>query len=44
MAASERRRACGVETFVVDSLQGFTALVNWGRTGRGARPAGVPGL
>lgn len=44
MAAAERRRACGVETFVVDSLQGFTALVNWGRTGRGARPAVVPGL
>jgi len=34
VAAAERRAACGVETYLVDSVDDFTALVNWARTGR----------
>ena len=34
IAAAERRAACGVETYLVDSVDDFTALVNWARTGR----------
>lgn len=34
IAAAERRAECGVQTFLVDSVDDFCALVNWARTGR----------
>lgn len=37
IAAAERRRSCGVETYLVDSLGDFVALVNYARTGRPRR-------
>ena len=47
LAAAERRRACGVETYAPSSLQEFVRLVNWARwDGEGAAPdcATVPPL
>jgi hypothetical protein len=38
LVAAERRRACGVETYCPDTLEAFTALANWMRCGRTARP------
>lgn len=37
IAAAERRRSCGVETYLVDSLHDFVALANYARTGRPRR-------
>ena len=33
LAAAERRRLCGVETYVPSSLQEFVRLANWARHG-----------
>lgn len=35
IAAAERRRACGVETYLVDDLTAFVRLTNWARLGHG---------
>ena len=35
LAAADRRRGCGVETYAPDSLEAFTCLVNWARFGVG---------
>lgn len=38
LAAAERRRRCGVDTYLVDSLNDFVALVNRARTGKPLGP------
>lgn len=35
IVAAERRRACGVETFLIDDLSAFVRLANWARCGTG---------
>ncbi len=35
IVAAERRRKCGVETYVIDTLEAFVCLVNWARCGTG---------
>ena len=35
LCAAERRRRCGVETYCPQTLEQFTALVNWARCGTG---------
>lgn len=42
IAAAEKRRRCGVETYAPDSLEAFVRLVNWARCGTGPVCPGCP--